>query len=55
MVAVAVVALLLPEAIWLWKDYWNLVAYFEWAGDTSPSRSMTYHLPYPVSPRGQDR
>lgn len=55
MISVAIVALFLPPAIWFWKDYWNLIAYFEWAGDTSPNRPATYHLPYPESPEGQGR
>jgi hypothetical protein len=44
---VAVVSLLLPPAIWIWRSIQNLNAYMEWASDQSSTRPTTYHLPYP--------
>jgi hypothetical protein len=47
MIAVAIVALILPSAIWFWKGCQNLSAYLEWAGNTIPTRPPTWHAPYP--------
>jgi hypothetical protein len=49
MIAVAVVAILLPWAIYLWQIYQNWMAYSKWA--SSPNRSMPYRVPYPDAGR----
>lgn len=49
MVVVAVVALLLPPAIYLWRIWQNWTAYSTWA--SNPARVGTYHVPYPEEAR----
>jgi hypothetical protein len=49
MIVVAVVALLLLPAIYLWRIWQNWKAYSAWASD--PARVGPYHVPYPEEGR----
>lgn len=47
MLVVAVVASILPPAVYLHRVKANLDAYSEWASNTSPNRAPHYIVPYP--------
>jgi hypothetical protein len=49
MVGVAIMALILPPAIYVFRVWQNFKVYSEWASDTSPNRPSSYHVPYPAA------
>jgi hypothetical protein len=49
MIVVAVVALFLLPAVYLWQIWQNWRAYSAWA--SNPTRAIPYHVPYPSAGR----